>query len=81
MNKVNIFCTSLNYYKIIDKLPEHITPLGLGKNLFPSNWHDEKKGENISELNQYYGELTGLYWIWKNKVSEMNETVIIENYG
>lgn len=79
MNNLKIFCTSINYFKIIDKLPKYILPIGLGKESFPSNWIDEKKGENISHLNLFYGELTGIYWIWKNAINKMDENDFIGN--
>ena len=72
MSDLKIFCTSIKYFKILDKLPSYIQPLGLGKESFPHNWLDEKNGENISHLNNYYGELTGIYWIWKNLINKMN---------
>lgn len=31
----------------------------------------DDRGENISQKNGNYSELTGLYWVWKNKLSSM----------
>ena len=79
MKQLKIFCTSVNYYNVIDHLPNNILPLGLGAKSFPINWYDEKVGENISKLNLFYGELTGIYWIWKNKISEMKKDDLVGN--
>ena len=79
MKNIKIFCTSINYYRIIDTLPDYIFPLGLGLKSFPKNWYDEKFGKNISKLNSYYGELTGIYWIWKNIIPEMKSNDLIGN--
>jgi len=71
--KLKIYCISTIYRKILDNLPKYILPLGVGKNLFPNNWLDEKKGKNISDLNQYYGEHSGIYWVWKNCIDGFEE--------
>ena len=63
--KLKIYCTSTIYRKILDNMPSYITPLGVGKNNFPSHWLNENSGNNILELNNYYGEHTGIYWVWK----------------
>ena len=67
MSEVSIYCCTIENCKILEKLPSYITPVGLGNKTFPENWEIEKNGENISELNSYYAELTMYYWMWKNK--------------
>jgi hypothetical protein len=70
LKKVQIYCTSIKYYSVLNKLPKYILPLGLGEEDFPKNWLTENKNKNIAYLNKYYGELTGFYWVWKNKINE-----------
>ncbi len=42
-------------------------PLHVGKVLNEDlGYMGDDTGENISTLNPYYSELTGLYWVWKN---------------
>ena len=70
MKKINIFCCTIENFDLLNKLPKNIIPLGLGKKDFPSNWLNDKNGKNISNLNKYFGEATGIYWIWKNKLND-----------
>lgn len=44
-------------------------PLHVGAALHPDvlpDWVQDNEGENISDRNGKYSELTGLYWLWKN---------------
>ena len=34
------------------------------------NWSFDDTGDNISSMNRWLGDLTGLYWIWKNTNDE-----------
>ena len=43
-------------------------PLHVGrKNAQDLGYLGDDTGDNISDQNPYYGELTGLYWVWKNE--------------
>ncbi|NOR73556.1 MAG: DUF4422 domain-containing protein [Draconibacterium sp.] len=63
------------YYKVQStiQLHEHYFPIWVGKNGQPENsiFLGDDTGENISDKNEYYSELTGLYWVWKNTKSEI----------
>ena len=52
--------------KILQNLGVDILFCPPAEEIYPENWFDEKKGDNISDLNKHYAEFTGLYWIWKN---------------
>lgn len=42
-------------------------PLQVGRSTHTGlGYLGDNSGENISDKNKYYSELTGLYWIWKN---------------
>lgn len=36
-----------------------------------SNFYFDDSGDNISDLNYWLGDLTGLYWVWKNTSDEI----------
>ena len=41
------------------------------KKIVDKNYILDNTGDNISELNTWFGELTGTYWIWKNTDHEI----------
>lgn len=51
-------------------VPDYVFPMQVGTANCDVRIADlfDDKGENISEKNVNYSELTGLYWVWKNKL-------------
>lgn len=64
---MNIYIISGNKKPIIEKDGYTLLQVGaaINKDINISKIKDNK-GDNISEKNRNYCELTGLYWIWKN---------------
>ena len=73
MSKLDIYCLTSKEFEFFKRLPSNIIPLGLGKNKFSKNIINENSGESIVELNRYFAEMTGIYWIYKNKINNYNE--------
>ncbi|MBQ6138742.1 MAG: DUF4422 domain-containing protein [Methanobrevibacter sp.] len=61
-------------HKKYDNIAENdvYTPLFVGaKDKESYGYLRDDTGDNISEKNQYYSELTGLYWMWKNSDADI----------
>ena len=58
-------------------LPEYVFPIQVGAAGCDIRIADiaDSTGDNISVKNGNYSELTGLYWIWKNKLIGMRDDV------
>ena len=66
MGKVRIIVATHKKYEMPKSemyLPVHVG--AKGKETI-ENYQRDDEGENISEKNPYFCELTGLYWAWKN---------------
>lgn len=66
---VKIFIAAHKHFDIDAQAPYQ--PLFVGASFIPeenrrAGWQYDDQGDNISQKNKHYCELTGLYWIWKN---------------
>ena len=70
---MKMFCITLDdtHYDKIKYLG--YTPVGLGKNIKNKKFNVDNIGENISEKNQFYGEYTFHYWLWKNEIDNLEK--------
>ena len=48
-------------------------PVGLGTKNFSTDFLTDRDGKNICKKNPYYGEYTFHYWLWKNKINELED--------
>lgn len=65
MKKIKIYCMAHKAYKKIED--SNYIPLQVGASLHEGfGILKDNEGENISDKNPFYSELTGLYWMWKN---------------
>ena len=70
---MKMFCITLDdsHYDKIKYLG--YIPVGLGKNIKNKKFNVDNIGENISEKNQFYGEYTFHYWLWKNEINNVEK--------
>lgn len=59
-------CTHKKFKNPITNNVYKTLSVGNNKELFDSDVIRDNTGDNISDMNGFYSELTGTYWVWKN---------------
>ena len=73
MNNLEIFCICI-HNKLLDKIKKlNYTPVGLGSDIFSSEWIRDNSGINITSKNKFYGEYSFHYWFWKNVLPDLED--------
>jgi hypothetical protein len=71
MNNLDIYCITDKHFSYLDNLP--YKKAGVGRSIFPKNYHLSNNLDNIFYKEKYYSELTFQYWFWKNKLHQLQE--------
>ncbi len=73
MKKLKMFCLSMDpsHLNKITKL--NYIPVGLGNKNYNNKWMTDKEGNNMSKKNEFYGEYTFHYWLWKNSLGNFSD--------
>lgn len=86
--RANLYVFMAKFYKdkpLTDRyiIPEWVMPIQVGAALCSERVADilDSDGENISEKNRKYSELTALYWLWKNHLLAESADNGLEYYG
>ena len=73
MQNLNIFCICV-HDELLSKVKKlNYIPVGLGNKISNSEWVRDNTGNHISGKNQFYGEYTFHYWLWKNEIKNFND--------
>lgn len=72
MEKNRIYVVTHKNYSIVKNELYKTIKVGPNPNVKVENMVGDNTGENISDKNSNYCELTALYWIWKNDIESLN---------
>jgi hypothetical protein len=71
MTNFNILIATQNCITILDRLDKKFKPIIVGSEKIETpptpRYLKDSTGDNLSEKNPLYCEMTALYWLWKNK--------------
>ena len=72
MPEMKIYCMCLHDHHLNNLKKLNYIPVGLGKNIFSSDWIRDNTEINISNKNAYYGEYSFYFWFWKNILNKID---------